>query len=178
MLIPKFAPPSLIAMLEDTVASSDFPWFWNGSTVIFPINDTFRNEFQFIHTFVRNSQVTSEYYEIIRDVVVLFESKTGLHVKSIHRAKANLMVRSTWTEKEFEESIHTDEDDPKYISLVYYVIDSDGDTVILDDDKTTVLETASPVQGDLLYFSSAKHHRPTPPKEYNRRIVLNIVVEI
>lgn len=178
MLIHKFASTALANFIEDTFASEHFSWFWNSSvTYSNEVHDA-KNDFQFIHCLFRNGAITSEYFDVVRIIMHLFESKTGIDIKGIVRAKANLMTKSIWSEEDLNNSIHTDYENDNYVSLIYYVSDSDGDTVIYDNDRKTIVDTVAPIKGNLIYFKANQPHRPTPPSKHKRRIVINIVVEV
>jgi hypothetical protein len=122
-------------------------------------------------------QPQSELFNYVRPLLFEFEKATGLTIKDVYKIKANLLPKQELDD--IEASIHTDLDksDKNYISIVYYVIDSDGDTVIYDDDGNVVLQ-ASPVKGSAVYFPSHMKHRGTPPALNKRRIVLNMIVEL
>ena len=181
MIIHNFASKSLAEFIENTFASVGFTWAWNDSVTYSNEVDSANmglNDFQFVHTLFKDGAITSEYFDAVRIIIHLFESKTGMDVKGIVRAKANLMTKSVWSDEELNNSIHTDNENDRCVSLIYYVSDSDGDTVIYEEDKKTVIYTASPIKGNLVYFKSNQPHRPTPPNEHKRRIVINIVVEV
>lgn len=135
-------------------------------------------DFQFIHTIYANNEQKSEVFELVKPLLDEFEYKTALPIKAIHRIKANLLPKQILDEEGLAETIHIDVDkgDKKYLTIVYYVSDSDGDTVIYD--KGEVVFKASPVKGMAVYFPSHMEHRATPPVNNKRRIVLNIIVEI
>ena len=62
--------------------------------------------------------------------------------------------------------------------MVYYVIDSDGDTILLDDDKRNIKASSSPIAGNLFVFDSRKWHRSTPPQINQRRVIINFILEV
>jgi hypothetical protein len=57
------------------------------------------------------------------------------------------------------------------------VIDSDGDTVICDDNLNEI-ERVNPIAGNLVWFKSTLPHYGAPPKINKRRIVINFVLEL
>ena len=73
---------------------------------------------------------------------------------------------------------HTDDPDSETESIIYYVNDSDGDTVIFNEKPPakdlSIKHKVSPKQGRLLFFDSSYYHSSTPPRNTDIRLVLNI----
>lgn len=176
--IHNILPAEQADTIESTVTDNNFPWFWSPSTV-YGVNE--KNypsiDFQFIHMVFYKNEPQSDLFNYVRPLLFEFEKATGYTIKSIYKIKANLLPKQELND--IDASIHTDLDksEKNYISIVYYVIDSDGDTVIYDDNGNVTLQ-AQPIKGDVVYFPSHMKHRGTPPKENKRRIVLNIIIEI
>jgi hypothetical protein len=178
--LTNFAPVEISDQLEELLGSHMFPWFWRPSTTLgMNEGNESSKDFQFIHMVFYDNQPQSELFNYVRPLLFEFEKVTGLVIKDVRKIKANLLPKQELDKVGMEESIHVDvlESDKNYISIVYYVIDSDGDTVIYDDNKNVVLQ-ASPVKGSAVYFPSYMKHRATPPKNNKRRIVLNIIIQI
>lgn len=178
--LTNFAPVELTNQLEEVLSNHTFPWFWRPSTV-YGVKEYnhHSNDFQFIHMVFYEGQPQSELFNYVRPLLFEFEKATGLIIKDVYKIKANLLPKQDLDAVGLKESIHTDLDksDKNYISIVYYVIDSDGDTVIYDDNGDIALQ-ASPVKGSAVYFPSHMKHRGTPPALNKRRIVLNMIVEV
>jgi hypothetical protein len=176
--ITNFAPVELTDQLEEVLSNHQFPWFWRPSTVHGVNENNYpSSDFQFVHMAYFENQPQSELFNYVRPLLFEFEKATGFTIKNVFKIKANLLPKQELDD--IEASVHTDVDkgDKNYISIVYYVIDSDGDTVIYDDDGNIALQ-ASPVKGSAIYFPSHMKHRGTPPALNKRRIVLNMIVEI
>jgi hypothetical protein len=67
-------------------------------------------------------------------------------------------------------NIHRDQNFP-HVVCVYYATDSDGDTLIFDDDTSTVVERISPKQGRAVFFDGLRYHASSCPKEHLRVII-------
>jgi hypothetical protein len=66
------------------------------------------------------------------------------------------------------------EDAPSgHLSAVYYVNDSDGDTIILDGNNSRV----TPKKGSLLIFPSDLKHASSNPVDSYERVVINFIVK-
>ena len=96
------------------------------------------------------------------------------------------MVKSNFEVSDLKNLVHKDIMDgdrgfnlkKKFISMVYYVEDSDGDTVLIDDDKRTILKTSEPIKGNAIIFDSERWHRSTPPKLNKRRVIINFILQV
>lgn len=62
--------------------------------------------------------------------------------------------------------------DPRGAILLYYVNDSDGDTVLYEDDKKTEIVRVTPKKGRCIFFSNLIPHKAGNPKQ-NPRAVIN-----
>ena len=80
--------------------------------------------------------------------------------------------------QKLESEIHLDFDDNtlKRTNFLYYVNDSDGDTILYEDDKKTVLTRVSPKKNRLLLFSGDIPHCSSSPTKNLKRVVININV--
>lgn len=136
-------------------------------------------DFQFIHNIYANGEAQSKVFELVQQVITGFETASSNKVRSIYTIKANLLPKQVLDEEGLAETIHIDVDgsDRKYITIVYYVIDSDGDTVLYNDDDTVAMQVP-PKKGTAVYFPSNIKHRATPPADHKRRVVLNMILEM
>jgi hypothetical protein len=168
--------------IGNLVASFDFQWLFNPSIVGPWDVDKF---FQFTHSFAQDGDILDEDGLLkIKSIIQFAEDLLKIKFK-IYRIKANLITRTNFEESELKPLVHKDiqfEDDnvknKKFVSMVYYVIDSDGDTILLDDDKRTIKASSSPIAGNLFVFDSRKWHRSTPPKINQRRVIINFILEV
>jgi len=72
---------------------------------------------------------------------------------------------------------HTDQNYP-HMSCILYLIDSDGDTVIYNEDKgaeeLTILHTVEPRKNRLVIFDGDQMHTGHSPLHHANRILLNL----
>jgi hypothetical protein len=114
-------------------------------------------------------------------IVGFFVQRTNIKIKRIVRVKGNLIPNIAHKKESLDNLIHTDVPQDwlgKFISFVYYVMDSDGDTVIYSDDKRTIVETSPPIRGNCIWFNSKTWHRSTVPVKHKRRVVINFILEV
>jgi len=174
-LVPLYYSKHLEKLILD---NKEFKWTLFSDSVYIDADGLF----QFIHFVNLDGEAISPYNDDIVKILDYFELKTGLKIKTINRIKVNLLTKRDITEEENNKGIHRDfyddEESKNYVSMVYYVNDSDGDTVIFDEDAKTVLERCTPKSGTAIWFKSGKLHTATIPKLTNVRVVINFVFQI
>jgi hypothetical protein len=160
--------------IENTLLSSYFPWYYNNGTVDEEsisdhkkLNPTFKVDFQLTHRIVWQGQIESDFFHVINDELLAPLEYDGRHVR---RVKCNMQVNNNYEVK--ETGPHVDIDEPHYVGL-YYVSDSDGDTVLYNDDMTKMARV-SPKKGRMVFFRGDIMHTSSTPKEYRLRPVINI----
>ena len=176
MLLTNLLDVPTAIFIEHKLGDDYFPWYWNENTLTEQGVSNLKN-FQFTHNFYVNGEINSSYASLLDPILAGIESKANLKIKRVFRAKANLLTNMQMSEQELANEIHTDHNLTSYRSFVYYVSNSDGDTVIYNDDGT-VLEQASPVFNSGILFPSRLRHRGTPPSQHKRRMVINFILEV
>ena len=100
----------------------------------------------------------------------------------IVRIKANLLFRDN-TNYNNMGMPHSDSSSSGCISMVYYVNDSDGDTVIFNEfdqgdvAELSVAKRVTPKQGRVVVFDSNRVHCSTNPISSQTRCVVNFVLK-
>lgn len=178
MIIKNILPKSLKEEIYNILMGRYMPWFWNDTATAHE-NDINSNEetFQFIHLFYSENNVISDKYNLVVPILWFFEKETNIKIKNIIRIKANLNFRYLMTDKDKLDAIHKDYLNENFLSIIYYVNDSDGDTLIYDE-KGNVAQTITPQANSLVYFKSNTAHAGIFPVKNKKRIVINLVVEI
>lgn len=172
MIIENILPNRLQKEIYDLITGFYFAWFYNDTSTI--NNDSL---FQFTHTFYIDNQINSDKYNLIIPILWFFEKETNIKIKSVLRIKANLNTKYVMNEKNKIDAIHKDIEKSNYLSLIYYVNDSDGDTLIYNDNGK-IEHKITPKQNSLIYFNSNKNHAGIFPINNKKRIIINFVVEI
>jgi hypothetical protein len=151
--------------------SSNFAWFYSDEdtpgyeTTI--KDNNIKTTIQFAHNFYTHDNIKSPYYyQIIKPLL----KELSLE-KKIIRAKANLLLQQIGFTKDNFNKPHTDFN-VKHKVLIYYVLDSDGDTILFNNNK--IHKRITPKQGRILMFDGSVLHASCNPIETKKRIVLNI----
>ena len=178
MIIKNILPNYLKEELYNLFMGCYMPWFWNNTATASKDEIDLEEEtFQFIHLFYSDNNILSDKYNFVVPILWFFEKETNIKIKNIIRIKANLNTRYLMTNKDKLDAIHKDSPNENFLSIIYYINDSDGDTLIYDE-KRNVAYTITPQANSLVYFKSNTEHAGIFPLINKKRIIINFVVEI
>jgi hypothetical protein len=178
-------------VLSELMLGSDIAWYWNDGTtyktddgVVF--DSKTKDSSQLTHTIYHNNATHTEYYHYFTEMVRHLEPHIG-KIKRVIRIKANLMVKDSSYPDGFYNGAHIDYSGDNLLSFVYYVNDSDGDTVIFDEHldgnphnltELTEVDRQTPKAGTGIVFNSQRVHTSSTPRFTDRRVVINYVFEM
>ena len=149
--------------LRDVLLSWKFPWYYYANTnyaTQIPQPDDVP---QFTHGFIRENAPNSNLVNVPLAVL----EKMGVPMDQILRAKANLVMREPNAKTH---PPHTDDSKP-HIAMIYYVVDSDGDTVFYKNGQE--IQRVSPKAGRAVLFDGQIPHSSSSPIKHRHRLVLN-----
>lgn len=194
-VIENFLPESLASEIETAFTSRDFPWYYYDNTLNMDLPDEeirvrgyyddgkTKETSQFVHAFyVPDRGAISGYYHLVHTMMHYSPfTPTG-----IFRIKCNMITKQSDYPIGFHHGIHSDtridiEDYEKMKILLYYPIDSDGDTIVYDkkagDDMTdiTELQRITPKRNTAVVLDACQLHTSSPPIESDIRLSLNVV---
>lgn len=163
-------------------------WEFIDSTVhessIDPNDKNVINSSQFVHLmYGDNGPCSVMYNEIAKPILWMLEEKTGLEVTRPQRIKANLLTINGSSTDNYNPP-HIDLPDETYLSMVYYVNDSDGDTRIFNNTveqgfyDMEMIYSNTPVKGTAIIFPSIRFHCSSNPIKHNARAVINFVFAV
>lgn len=156
--------------IKELLDSSEFYWTYNKHSSY--ENDPEDNIYQFTHGTINEGHVICQYVHFFTYLIKLLNEKLNLNVKLVHRIKTNFLPVQSYTDADLEKSWHTDTKFDNYYTLIYFVDDSDGDTVFKTEEG---IKTFKPTAGDAILFRSNIEHRATPPTGNNIRRVVNYI---
>jgi hypothetical protein len=178
-VIDNFLPEQYQNSIENLLLSFTFPWYINNNTIgdsydyQYGKDNTTENR-QFTHMFFNAGVVTSDYYGQISLLSYHLMLKENIDTTNVLRIKANLNIAFKNYPNEHHYAKHIDfQDGTLATTCIYYVNDSDGDTIFFTPDGATEIKRISPKKGRLVYFDSTIPHAGCPPKNNQVRSVLN-----
>jgi hypothetical protein len=177
ILMENVLPEGTAVHIRDTLLSDRFPWYWNERTLEEgESSDYTKATHQFTHVFCVNGKENSNYNYIPQEITKVFTDRYGLEVQCFIRTKANLLCTLGDVDIDQQHEIHTDIVSGENVySIVYYVGESDGDTVMYDGDKESCRIPHK--HNSAAMFNSMNTHRGSLPRQHKRRVVINIVFQ-
>lgn len=135
-----------------------------------------------------DSQIVHQTWFDLRPLLWFLEMRMPtIKIKSIERCKVNLNpINETWKGKINTPHSDVTKQGKYWYTLIYYIKDSDGDTVLFDQKyenfmrnktKLNVVDKVSPKKGRGVLFPSNLLHSGTNPVDHDCRIVVNLVFE-
>jgi hypothetical protein len=178
-------------VLSELMLGSDFDWYWNPATIFeykvgAVIDAKTKDTPQFTHTIFDDYSKKSSYYHYFSEMVQHIEPYIG-KVKQLIRIKANLIIGDATYPKDFYNGPHADYYGDNILTFLYYVNDSDGDTIFFDSEldgkehnitKLKEIHRETPKAGIGIVFNSQQIHTSSTPRLTDRRIVINYVFEM
>jgi hypothetical protein len=137
---------------------------------------------QFVQGIAQDNKPMSTLFQTVVPILWFFEKDTGHKIKSILRIKANCLVRDGFEVK--YQPPHIDVYEPGFHSLIYYINDSDGDTIVFDHiaseghTNLNIIDRVTPKQGNALFIPSNRFHSSSCPIDTRQRMVINFVLEL
>jgi hypothetical protein len=186
-IIDNFIPLQDQIELEKFLISNNlFPYFHSIDTVEsyeeqVLINDPLvLHQPQFVHILFNNTANSNAFEPVISK---LNFKNLGLGDYKFKRVKVNLLTPSIENYPEKYHVPHFDSKNPNDITIIYYVNNSNGDTVLFNESyegliptSVSVKQTISPLRGRVLIFNSNQFHASRPPYSIDYRCVINIVL--
>lgn len=190
-VIPVRFQDHMIALMDEIT------WTWHSNTSYFNDATEHMNHLlqtdpaiidngQFVNPILDNKQALSPDIGLMIPLLYCAADKAEIPVNEILRIKINMLMQDkTFTENNYNFP-HTDIRGSK--TFVYYINDSDGDTVLFNEfanggtftpgntycpDKLNVVERVSPKKGRGVFFESSRFHASSNPAKHKCRYVIN-----
>jgi hypothetical protein len=162
--------PKLVNLVENLILKDSILPFIYSENLTYPLGSPLRKFKPGInHLFWEEKKGSfSPFSETFNNILYNFSSSKKIIIKQIYGGRVFIDLPTPNPKLDFPP--HTDKDFPHWVCL-YYVNDSDGDTVFFDDNKKEI-ERISPKKGRIAFFDGSIYHAGTP-SETNSRAVIN-----
>lgn len=166
--------------IKSLLSSYEFPWFYASNISNDADTRKLKNEFGFFHIFIKdNGEINSNYTAFIKPM--LYQIMDSTNTNKILRARGDMTTNKG---VEMIHETHIDfynENLKKNKSIVFYVNESDGDTILYNerytddfrDKKQTILKRIKPKENRLLVFEGDLLHTGCSPVNHANRILIN-----
>ena len=126
----------------------------------------------------------SQYLQFIKPLIfTIFDKVPEIKFTGINRIKINLLLQQPQAPELHYNIAHYDKPETGYYSVIYYCMDSDGDTFLFDKfaerDSTkselNIVQRFTPKKNSILVFDSNRFHASSNPRNHKERAVINFV---
>jgi hypothetical protein len=176
-VVDNFLPPAYEDAIEGVLLSADFPWYLNARTSVVNYYEDGKTADapQFTHGFYDNNQIWSAHFNLVSILEQRLAAAKNMNTMDPLRIKANLNTPFNNYPEGYHYPIHTDFPNMEgYITCIYYVNDSDGDTLFFKPDGKTEIARVTPKKGRFVYFDGSIPHSGHPPKIHSYRCLINL----
>jgi hypothetical protein len=140
---------------------------------------------QFIHYAILDSE-RSNMYPYLKPILYMIQDRLNIKISNIRRIKINHQSPIPNFTKTNYNIPHSDDSNPNLTTAIYYVNDSDGDTVLFNEHYNpnwaithlTEVYRKTPKMGDLIVFPSTQFHASSNPIATPSRYIINFVFEV
>lgn len=181
-VIENFLPESYADSLE--TICRNIPWYLYENISGFVKSDssevnTGNFQFGFSHVAFMDGVKKSEHFESILPLIYFMEEKTGIKVNQLYRVRLAL---NTSIGADTQHNAHVDMEIPHKV-LLYYVNDSDGDTIMYNEmhdlgldapESYSVYKRVKPAKNKAVVFDGWRYHSSSKPVSTATRFIINI----
>jgi hypothetical protein len=173
--------------LEQFLLSDEVPWYFKQNIDFEHIEDATPQNYGFVHVVYQYGKSISSLNAPCQEILKNICDKSGLSLNEVIRIKINL--NPYCGEERFDLRPHTDIlDQTNYISAIYYVNDSDGNTILYDvlkdsnTDDQSIIQNKSvlpiavsqpPIKNTAIVFNGNRYHSGNTPLHHKTRININ-----
>ncbi len=161
--------------LQSVVMSQDFPWYYSRKTREDEVVSNFYL-YGWLHMIFKEGRWHTHEPHLFINSINSVLTRAGENRFEVFRAR---LVMNTIAPQALINGAHVDSDMPHRTAL-FYINDSDGDTILYDQflsgavGPKSVHQTITPVANRLVCFDGLRYHSGTLPTSTARRIVLNV----
>jgi hypothetical protein len=163
--------PSVQDAIETLVLSPAFPWHYAKDVSSHNSKNYSPGHSHFFISTSSHAPVHSppeKYMFFLSNILYTLGNKEGINIEHILFARCFMQLPLL---NPSPYGIHIDTKIPHWVCL-YYVTDSDGDTIFYENDKKTEIQRVSPKRGRITFFDGSIYHCSSKPTK-NTRVVVN-----
>ena len=151
----------------------EFPWYYTKDVTKSDSQDSQKRP-AFTHGYVKLSGIViSEFHDIFLNLIKVCCHRLQMTEVDVIQGRSFLQLPLT-TKKGKVDTPHIDTDD-KHFVMLYYVCDSDGDTIIynekVESKEYTIKKSVTPKQGRVVLFDGGLYHTAEQPTKDSRCVV-------
>lgn len=165
--------------IYDYLTDISFPWHFMEDATTEKINTIQGSTPAFGNLLFYPGQ-ENPHLEFFKPLIAAIERESNMTITNLMRVRAGFLLNTKYAIPSMPykyNTPHRDYDQEHYVA-VYYVNETDGDTVIFHEteraEKYYPMHKCSPEPGKVLLFNGWHYHSSTCPKMFTKRIAINI----
>mgnify|MGYP003317981900 FL=1 len=189
IILDDFTPPSIQNQLSSALLGANTDWkFRDSSSGVgedIDKNDVnIKESVQFVHEIFHDHEkgMQSPLFNLAQIPLMFLEHHMKKTITMPIRIKANMLLQDEDATGKYH-SPHIDVANQDAVSMVYYLHDCDGDTILFDKKLSKFgghtdlveLDRVTPKQGRAVIFNSNRFHASSSPVQNQRRVIINYV---
>lgn len=173
LIIDDFIPKAYQEEIKNTLFSENFPWSYISDVTFNEKNTSSNKSPACAHLFRRHGKTICEYYKLLEPMAFIAAEKAAYTYGEVLMCRSFLQLPIH--ETKIADLIHIDVPYDHLVCL-YYVIDADGDTLIVDKTRSgqeeefncsvndyNILHRVTPKQGRAVLFDGRYYHTAEQP---------------
>jgi hypothetical protein len=183
-VIDDFIPLTYQTEIEKLLLSPQFPWYFSKDVTYNTGQVDSKGAPALSHLLKEKGSTTSQYFSFFLPMAYVASEAVRIKFNDVLRCRTflQLPLNDKFIDSEVD-SLHID-DSTRHLVLLYYVLDADGDTIIVDkefvgsEEKNlkyndyNIVAKVKPKKGRALIFDGRYYHTAEQPKS-NIRCVIN-----
>lgn len=157
-----------------------FPWHFLEDATHEKANSSVNSTPSFVNLIYHPNNETNPYQEFFMPLLEQLLEKSGYTLTKLLRIRAGFLLNTKYVLPSQPYKYNTPHQDytQEHFTAVYYVNDTDGDTVVFHEiaptDNFHPMHKSSPKQGKALMFNGWHFHSSTCPKMFTKRIAITL----
>jgi|TARA_R100001460_G_scaffold27944_1_gene56108 hypothetical protein len=179
-VIDNCIPLKIQNYIENLVLSSNTKYSFNNLTNYFIANNSkYQDGSQLINKFIEDGKFIVEdvsHYFLIPLQILCLQEGIFFNLQDVVRAKVNLKFKQEAKENTFINPPHIDTNLSNSLIGIYYINDSDGDTIIYEGNNINNLkpiQKINPKKGRMILMDGSTWHSASHPLKTETRMVIN-----
>lgn len=135
----------------------------------------YQDGIQLVNLFVDDGKLVyddASHYLLLPLQVACFQEQLYFKLQNVLRAKTNITLQQQSTLDKFINPPHRDTELENSLIGIYYINDSDGDTIIYNSNLEPI-KNVSPKKGRMLFMDGKVYHSASHPLKTDKRMVIN-----
>jgi len=178
-VIDNCIPLELQNEIEKLVQSHNIKFVYSEYSTIPPYADKYQDGAQLVNNFIFEGKfVTGDvsHFFLLPLQIVCLQEGFNFCLQQVYRAKINLKFKQESKFDKFINPPHIDLTLPNNLVGLYYINDSDGDTIIYegnDKNNSKIYKSIKPKKGRMVLMDGSRMHSASHPLKTKTRMVIN-----